>query len=150
MPNITQEIYEVEQQIIMWVHTALSSLSFVIILLLIIIFVYFGRLRHMSSRLSFYLLIMCLIESVANFLSLMNFNNQKTELCLLQASLLQFTRISQLSWILVIAVNLYIVVVNETVPDQYEIIYHVSAWLSSIVFTLLPIVYHYYGFNEIW
>lgn len=93
--------------------------------------------------------------------------NSELGMCMLQASLLQFSRISELSWIIVIAINLYIVVVNETVPDQYEgillfihvielnhiiVIYHVCVWVFSIVMTLipLPIVYDYYAFNEIW
>jgi len=94
---------------------------------------------------------MCLLESAANFLTLFNFSgNSNVEICMLQAGVLQFTRISQLAWITIIAINLYIVVVFEKSPDQYEVIYHVSAWAFAVVFTLIPLVYQLYGYNDIW
>lgn len=63
---------------------------------------------------------------------------------------MQFFQVSNFLWITVIAINLYIVVVKQMNPSNFEKLYHGFVWTTSIIFTVIPVFTSSYGYAGIW
>jgi len=147
-------ISPVTMNILTWSRICICCIWLVFNFIVIASFVAFRRLRHMSTRLIFWLLMALFLENVAHMLSVVNLRGPEgslaSDLCYVQAGLLQFSQTAQLGWITIIALNLYIVVSSGESPDQWEVMYHFVVWFVASVLTVIPIAYTSYGYTALW
>lgn len=69
--------------------------------------------------------------------------------CYIQAFMMQYFLWATLSWVVLITLNM-VLIVRKVDGEKYEYIFHLVAWLNSLVWALIPLLLGKYGHAGIW
>eukprot|EP01121_Diplochlamys_sp_Union-15-3_P005251 TRINITY_DN1557_c0_g1_i3.p1 TRINITY_DN1557_c0_g1~~TRINITY_DN1557_c0_g1_i3.p1 ORF type:complete len:347 (-),score=23.07 TRINITY_DN1557_c0_g1_i3:33-1073(-) len=105
-----------------------------------------SMLRKLPSRLILYLTICSLLNSIGNLISFSQLQRKNLIPCLVQAVIIQVFGVGTFLWIVVIAFNLYMVVVHHVLSmNKFEKYYHIFCWGICFSLSFLPIITSSYG-----
>eukprot|EP01129_Flabellula_baltica_P013303 TRINITY_DN6150_c0_g1_i1.p1 TRINITY_DN6150_c0_g1~~TRINITY_DN6150_c0_g1_i1.p1 ORF type:complete len:327 (+),score=53.19 TRINITY_DN6150_c0_g1_i1:27-983(+) len=139
-----------EQDIIITVRMFICFLSLIGSSVMLSIMIIFKRYTALSRRLVMYMTMAAFGEAVVNLFTLGLYGSTEAldGFCYVQGILQQFFQIALFMWIAVIALNLYINVVQKQFSANYEKVYLIVVGATCVVLTLIPVLN--YGVAGLW
>lgn len=117
---------------------------------IMVTFIAIKRVRTFSFQIVFCLCLCDFLSSLAGLWGL-HFDHSDlvhpTARCYVAAAFIQFFDIGTFCWVSIIAVNIWLSVAKKKNTSNLFIWYHVSAWGTSFLLTLLPALIHSAGFG---
>eukprot|EP01121_Diplochlamys_sp_Union-15-3_P005252 TRINITY_DN1557_c0_g1_i4.p1 TRINITY_DN1557_c0_g1~~TRINITY_DN1557_c0_g1_i4.p1 ORF type:complete len:346 (-),score=28.98 TRINITY_DN1557_c0_g1_i4:34-1071(-) len=106
-----------------------------------------SMLKKLPSRLILYLTICSLLSCIGSLISFYQFQMKALGIpCLVQAVIIQVFGVGTFLWIVVIAFNLYMVVVHHVLSmNKFEKYYHIFCWGICFSLSFLPVITGSYG-----
>jgi len=137
-----------EKFAVLMVRVVISGMSLVSCLIVLIAVIALHRYRSVTGRLVMVLTSTVALSAASNLLTpLVTLDDS---LCVIQAVTMQLGDISSAMWTVIIAFNLFFVLVAKKQEKNIEIWYHLIGWPIPIVLTLLPSITDSYGHVAVW